>query len=148
MADIITKIIPVKYDYIADEEQIQAAIMYIKVIVPDCQIGTEVFETTQFVDCGGELEEIKCPDCGEDISFDWWGEVMEEAAEKEFFDLSVKLPCCGSDSCLNDLEYYLPCGYAKMEITIANLERKFSEKELISIGELLGEKVRIILARY
>ncbi|MDE6761683.1 MAG: hypothetical protein K2J90_13570 [Lachnospiraceae bacterium] len=148
MADIITKIIPVKYDYIADEEQTQAAIMYIKEIVPDCQIEAEVFETTQFVDCGGELEVIKCPDCGEDISFGWWGEVMEKAAEKEFSDLSVKLLCCGRDSSLNDLEYYLPCGYARMEITIANLERKFSEKELVNIGELLGEKVRIILARY
>lgn len=148
MADNITKIIPVKYDYVADEEQIQAALMYIKGIVSDCQIGAEVFETTQFVDCGGELEVIKCPDCGEDISFDWWGEVMETAAEKEFSDLSVKLPCCGGDSSLNDLKYYLPCGYAKMEITIANSEQKFSEKELINIGELLGEKVRIILARY
>ena len=148
MADIITKIIPVKYDYVADGEQIQAATVYIKEIVPDCQIEAEIFETTQFVDCGGELEEIKCPDCGEDISFDWWGEVMETAAEKEFSDLSVKLPCCGRDSSLNDLEYYLPCGYARMEITIANQERKFSEKELDKIGELLGEKVRLILARY
>lgn len=148
MADSITKIVPVKYDYIADEEQIQTAIIYIKEIVPDYQIEAEVFETTQFVDCGGELEEIKCPDCGEDISFDWWGEVMETAAEKEFSDLSVKLPCCGRDSSLNDLKYYLPCGYARMEITIANMERKFSEEELIKIGELLGEKVRVILARY
>ena len=148
MADIITKIIPIKYDYVADEKQIQAVTMYIKEMVPDCRIEAEVFETTQFVDCGGELERIKCPACGEDISFDWWGEVMEMAAEKEFSDLSVKLPCCGRDGSLNDLEYYLPCGYAKMEITITDSERKFSEKELEKIGGLLGEKVRLILARY
>ncbi|MDE6566603.1 MAG: hypothetical protein K2K70_02580, partial [Lachnospiraceae bacterium] len=108
MSDIITKIVPIKYDYIAGEEQIQATIMYIKEIVPGYQIETEVFETIQFVDCGGELEKIKCPDCGEEISFDWWGEVMNTAAEKDFSDLSVKLPCCGRDGSLNDLEYYLP----------------------------------------
>lgn len=148
MSDFITKIVPIKYDYIADEEQIQAAIMYIKEIVPDCQIGAEVFETTQFVDCGGELEKIKCPDCGEDISFDWWGVAMDAATEKEFSNLSVKLPCCGRKGSLNDLEYDLPCGFAGMEITITNMERRFCKKELDKIEELLGEKVRLILARY
>ncbi len=148
MSDFITKIVPINYDYIAGEEQIQAAIMYIKEVVPDYQIAAEVFDTTQFIDCGGELEKIKCPDCGEEISFDWWGAAMDTAAEKEFSDLSVKLPCCGRDGSLNDLEYYLPCGYARMEITITNMERRFREKELDKIGELLGEKVRLILARY
>lgn len=148
MADIITKIIPFKHDYTADEKQMKAAIAYIREAAPNCQMEAEVFGTTQFVDCGGELETIKCPNCGEDISFGWWGEAMETAAEKEFSDLSVKLPCCGADSSLNDLGYYLPCGYARLEISIVNMERKFSEKELIEIGELLGEKVRVILARY
>lgn len=148
MADIITRIIPVKYDYIADETKIKAATAYIKEIIPDCRIGVEVFETIQFVDCGGELEEIKCPNCGKSISFDWWGEVMETAAEKEFSDLSVKLPCCGGDSSLNDLEYHLPCGYARMEITIMNPETELRENQIVKIGKLLGEKVRIIFARY
>lgn len=53
----------------------------------------------------------------------------------------MELPCCGHDGLINDLEYYLPCGYAKMEITITDSERKFSEKELDKIGGLLGEKV-------
>lgn len=148
MSDIITKIVPIKYDYIASEKQIQAAIMYVKEIVPGYQIETEVFETTQFVDCGGELEKIKCPDCGEEISFDWWEEVMNTAAEKDFSDLFVKLPCCGRDSSLNDLEYYLPCGFARMEISITNMGRGFREEELDKMRELLGEKVRIILAHY
>lgn len=60
----------------------------------------------------------------------------------------MELPCCGHDGLINDLEYYLPCGYAKMEITITDSERKFSEKELDKIGGLLGEKVQLILARY
>lgn len=148
MSDFITKIVPINYDYIADEEQIQAVIMYIKEIVPDHQIEAEVFETIQFVDCGGELEKIKCPDCGDEISFDWWGEAMDIAAEKEFSDLSVKLPCCGHDGSLNDLEYYFPCGFARMEISITNMGRRFREEELDKIGELLGEKVQIILAHY
>lgn len=148
MADFITKIIPVKYDFIAEEEKLKAAVTYLNEIVPDCPIEVELFETTQFVDCGGELEEIKCPGCGEVISFDWWGEVMEIAAKKQFADLSVKVPCCGCCSSLNDLEYHLPCGYARMEITIMNSKVKLGENELAKIGELLGEKVRMIFARY
>ena len=148
MSDITTKIIPVQHDYVASEEKVKAAVTYIKEIVPDCQVTVNISETTQFVDCGGELEEITCPSCGESVSFDWWGEAMETAGENEFSDLSVKLPCCGHDSSLNALKYYLPCGFARMEIGIENLEKTLDEEQLAEIGKILGTKVKVILARY
>lgn len=148
MSDITTKIIPVWHDFAAEKEKVKAAVTYIKEIAPDCQVTVEISETTQFVDCGGELEEITCPNCGESVSFDWWGEAMETAGENGFSDLSVKLPCCGCDSSLNALKYHLPCGFARLEIGIENLEKSFDEEQLSEIGKILGTDVKVILARY
>lgn len=72
----------------------------------------------------------------------------EEKVKAAVTYLSVKLPCCGHDSSLNALKYYLPCGFSRIEIGIENLEKTLDEEQLAEIGKILGTKVKVILARY
>lgn len=97
-----------------------------------------------FVDCGSNLEEIKCPLCSAILDFGWWGESMEKAGENEFADLTVTLPCCGQNSTLHKLEYHFPCGFARAEFVIRNPEKELSDGAVKQIEELAGLPVQVI----
>ena len=82
MSDCITKIIPVSpYSHIAPQI-VQEAEKYLAANFSAEDITSVLYDTPAFIDCGGNLEEIKCPICGAALDFDWWGEVMDKATRK------------------------------------------------------------------
>lgn len=102
-----------------------------------------------FVDQGEWFEEVRCPNCGSVIGTDWWQSRMSEAHATGFTDLSVKTPCCGFDTSLNDLDYRLPAGFARFVIEILDLEYTYAqEEEMAQLSAIAGRSLRQIAAHY
>jgi hypothetical protein len=113
----------------------------------DVEIDVKWHETITVVDCGQNLVRIVCGRCNAEIDTEWWRDLLEERFETGFDDLVVRLPCCGAESSLNDLDYDWPCGFAKFEIAIWNPGLDwFAAEELTLLAETLGHPVRQIRA--
>lgn len=146
MSEHIMKIIPKDPFYKIPESTLQQAKTFLQTQIHcDC-IEIEVNEAPVFVDCGANLERISCPECGSELVFEWWGEVMNKAAEDEFTSLKTEMPCCKRFVSLNDLDYDFPCGFASFSIHIFNPERSIDDKMIGTIQSILGIGVRIVEA--
>ncbi|MCM1468246.1 MAG: hypothetical protein NC086_08870 [Alistipes sp.] len=146
MSDYIVKIIPTDPYCHLDSRNVQkiADVLKTKIIADNIELKT--YDTPMFIDCGDNLEKIICPICGKTIDFDWWSTAMDMAWKRHFTDLSVNLPCCGGHSTLNDLQYYFPCGFSCVELTILNPLDKIDNECLSYIQELLETPIRCIQA--
>lgn len=51
---------------------------------------------------------------------DLWSEAMERAYESGFSDLSFESPINGQSTSLNDLNYVLPMGFARLSLEAMN----------------------------
>ena len=118
MSDYLVKVIPAEPEQVIANEVAGSIIEFLQEKMKADEIGFHAADKPFFVDCGSNLEEIKCPLCGAVLDFGWWGGAMEEAGENEFEDLSVTLPCCSQSSTLHNLEYHFPCGFARAEFVI------------------------------
>ena len=146
MSDYIIKIIPTDpYYHIEGQKKSQIADYFKTRIIAD-NIEIKTYDSPAFIDCGSNLEKIICPICGETIEFDWWSAAMDAAWNNRFMELSVKLPCCGESSTLNDLQYHLPCGFSCTELSILNPLTEPDYECLSYIQELLGTPVRCVQA--
>jgi hypothetical protein len=112
-------------------------------IAPDA----DEIETVQFFDCGANLERIRCPSCGSEISGDWWEERMDEDSDGEdgFKLASYAMPCCGKKHTLHELAYEWPQGFGRfaldaMNPNIGTLEDKYKRE----FEKILGTKLRVI----
>ena len=146
MSDYIVKIIPSDPYFCITEQQSQKVVHLIKQNIKADWVEAHIQEKPVFVDCGSNLESISCPHCAELLDFGWWGDVMSKAAENKFMDLSIKLPCCGSDSKLNDLIYDFPCGFSCVEFAIMNPESDINDSLLLKIQSLLEITICVIHA--
>lgn len=144
MSDYLVKIIPVDLENRISIGAAEVITMHINESVKSDAVEIKAEDPPFFVDCGSNLEEIRCPLCGKVLDFGWWGEAMEEAGGNGFLDLSIALPCCGGKSSLNELKYHFPCGFARSMITIYNPEKEISEKLLLEIGRIAGIPVKEI----
>ena len=89
MSDCITKIIPRDPLFIATETSLSNAKAIILKSIKCDSVVIEHNETPSFIDCGSNLESIRCPECGEALDFGWWGEAMDGAFEGGFLTLEV-----------------------------------------------------------
>lgn len=144
MSDYLVKVIPAEPEQVIANEVAGSIIEVLQESIKADEIEFHTADTPFFVDCGSNLEEIKCPLCGAVLDFGWWGGAMEEAGENEFTDLAVTLPCCGGRSTLHKLEYHFPCGFARAEFVIQNPEKEPSDGAVKQIEELAGLPVRVI----
>ncbi|MBQ7783620.1 MAG: hypothetical protein IJ368_06590 [Oscillospiraceae bacterium] len=143
MSDIIKKIIPADPYFTVSEELARSLADGISA---DADITFEISEKPQFIDCGGELEKIRCPLCGSEISMDCWGEMMEKAFDGSgFSDLDAQMPCCSGKASLNDLNYFYSCGFACFEISLLNFDGD-ADDICRSISEKTGTSFRVITA--
>lgn len=140
MSDYMIKIIPANPENKLSYEAAENITQIVKESLHADSIEFKAEADPFFVDCGSNLEEIRCPLCGEVLDFGWWG----EAGENGFLDLSVTLPCCGAESSLNELKYHFPCGFSRSVITIYNPEKMISEELLKEIGRIAGIPVKVI----
>ncbi|MBQ8895714.1 MAG: hypothetical protein IKM32_01755 [Clostridia bacterium] len=147
MSDCIYKIIPESPngDISANADK---AIAYLKRKTKPEDITFTDHGKTAFIDCGENLASISCPLCDAELSFDWWGNAMNEAFENGFSELSRTLPCCNRECSLNDLKYDFPCGFAKNEITLTNPKKEPTDKIIAKAETILKEKIKIIICRY
>ena len=150
MSETIYKIIPNDYFFSDDKRNIEGAVRMLEMYLPGASITWEKYETPVFVDCGGNLEEIACPNCGKIINTDDWQEMMNHSDESsQFIDLSCILPCCGKASSLNNLLYNMDCGFAKIVIEIVS-DVQPCKHDLYEAGKCFGKfgGLKMIIAHY
>lgn len=143
MSDNIVRIIPKDPLYKISIPTRQKTKTYLEANVSCDSIEILCGMTPMFIDCGSNLERINCPNCGLELSLDWWIEAMDHASVNEFTSLLTELPCCGSMISLNDLAYHYPCGFACCAIDILNPDYDMMD-HINSIQSLLNTKIRII----
>lgn len=146
MSDVIEKIIPVNPFIKIPIGDLQAARDLISDKVSYDSITVDTSESPVFIDCGENLESINCPQCGAQISFEAWGELMNKAYESSFMDLDVILPCCNSKASLNNLKYKDECGFSRCVISILNPQNTIDDDLQESIESLLRTKIKIVHA--
>ncbi|PZG29623.1 hypothetical protein C1I98_31770 [Spongiactinospora gelatinilytica] len=114
-------------------------------LAPEIQVNWH--DRPNLVDCGAYLEWITCPHCSGMLDPGWWTGVAEAHATHGFDPLAADLPCCGTASTLDALNYHWPCVFARFEIAIWNTVREpFTDDELTTFAEALGHPVRQIIA--
>ena len=117
-------------------------------IAPEAnEIEIKVSETAQFFDCGANLEHIRCPSCGAEISVYWWQERMDEDFDGENgFKLSAyAVPCCRKKSTLHELAYDWPQGFGRFALDAMNPNiGELNDKYKREFEKILGTKLRVI----
>lgn len=147
MSSYYTKVIPADSFHRLEEVQLQKAADLLLDRLWAMEVKINRSEAPVFIDCGGFLEEIRCPFCGADV-FDFWvGEMNTKCAGAGFRDLTATLPCCGRKTTLDLLEYKAPCGFACDEIALLYPRKQPDEECIAQVEELLGTKVRVIQSR-
>ena len=155
MSEYIVKIIPRKPDHIIGKTAAENVIGLLKTFTENTsgyydEIKYEEYDNTEFIDCGSDLETIKCPVCGELLDEDKWSESVNAAYETGFSSLETVMPCCGGRCSLNELDYYFPVGFAKCCISILNctFRDKLNDETIRKISEIIGEDIKLIDAHY
>ena len=111
-------------------------------------INIVVEDEVVFIDQGENFEQVLCPKCNFELN-DWWGEAMEKASKTNFSNLNVTVPCCQTQTSLNDLKYEWPAGFATfvLEVNSPNVD-DISDNDLDKLEIILGSKLRKIYAHY
>ncbi|MBQ7775490.1 MAG: hypothetical protein IJ379_06165 [Lachnospiraceae bacterium] len=148
MSAFIYKIIPGQPEYELAEIVADKVLEGLRACVSADSIEIRGYKEVTFIDCGGNLQAIRCPSCGEVLDFDWWGEAMEKAGESGFAELQAVTPCCGKSVSLNDLQYDMACGFARCEVVILNPQAEPAQEVLEEIEKMLGASVKIVRAHY
>jgi hypothetical protein len=74
---------------------------------------------------------------------------MDQVYERKFRQLAVTTPCCGTATTLNDLNYDWPSGFASAALSVLNPGCGWlPEADVDSIADVLGHKLRQVLAHY
>lgn len=73
MSDYLVKIIPVEPENKITMEAAEAITKRIHESIKSDTVEFKSEGTPFFVDCGSNLDEIKCPICGEVLDLGWWG---------------------------------------------------------------------------
>jgi hypothetical protein len=112
------------------------------------QISFEITQDIEFIDQGENFESVSCDLCGHKIEIDNWQDEMEDAHQKQFFDLTFKTKCCNKKTSLNTLIYKFSAGFAKFVISISDADIELNENQVRDLEKILATKLRIITARY
>ena len=137
MSDYIIKIIPTDPYYRIEGQKKSKIADYLKTRIIADSIEIKTYDSPAFIDCGSNLEKIICPICGA---------AMNAASNTRFMELSVKLPCCGECSTLNDLQYHFPCGFSCTELSILNPLAELDDECLSYIQEVFRMPMRCVQA--
>ena len=149
MSDNILKLIPTSPECVPSDAALQQARALIASLFPGAnEIDLKATAEVRFVDQGENWERVLCPVCGNELDPGWWRKAMHTAHRTGFTDLSVKLPCCGAVSSLNDLHYEWPAGFARFVIKVYNPGADIADRDLRLLEKSLGCELRKIWAHY
>lgn len=148
MSDFIYRIIPVDPLFSLSPAGAEEGRALLRMHLPADEITVHISETPEFVDCGGELTAIRCPICGANLDFDWWGAAMDTACtDTRFTELSIVLPCCGNHSSLALLSYDWPCGFSCVRFDCRNpTDPSVLQTALSVLENCFGPPFRVIQA--
>jgi len=147
LSDNYLRLIPTDPQWAPDQAAADRGLAALGEVAPRAQAcDAEHFSTVTFFDPGGNLEEIRCAHCGDQLAIDWF---QEEMSRPSFDDLSATMPCCAAPASLNDLDYRWPAGFASFALSAMNPGRmRLTDAERRIIELALGHPVREIWAHY
>ncbi len=135
--------------YIPSPDQIRRALAIIAANPLGSEPKVKITDDVEFIDAGMNSLGVYCPQCGAEIDLPWWrDDAMDRAYATRFRDLTIKTPCCGFQTSLNDLRYEWPCGFAKFQISFLDPERDLEPAVIERIARALGTPLRKIWAHY
>jgi hypothetical protein len=150
VADYFLRLIPEDPDFVPAADARASACEALRAALPRAEEVTEsVSETLRFVDPGTNLERILCPACGKDLEREWWQGHLDHAKTRELRNLRVTVPCCGTATSLDRLDYEWPAGFAHFVLEASNPNvSELPGQQMRALGRMLGCRLRQIWARY
>ena len=147
MSDNWITIIPASADYIPSREARQKALSLFRSIAPHADdIREESSEIVRFIDCGGNFERVKCPNCDTDANLTWWQERMDHEEKLGYPLQNLAMPCCGARKTLNQLNYDWPQGFARCSVAALNPDiPDLTNEQMKAFESVLGCRVRKVL---
>jgi hypothetical protein len=145
MSDNYLRLIPSDPRWRPSERPAQDAATLLSRYRPDAdRCSAEFCEEVTFFDAGAKTESITCPFCRTNLG-DWWGDAMGRAYRSKFADLTIKTPCCDSETSLNDLTYVWPAAFGSFALEAANPGRpSLSEAERLELERTLGSPLKLV----
>lgn len=149
MSETIAKIIPKIPEFSPNKRQLVEISNYLNCNKDKySSFQVKEYDSINFIDQGGNFEKIICPNCGLEIEGSWWKENMSLSYESNFSNLDILLPCCQTNSTLNELVYIMPAGFAKFSIELKTPKLEAINEIQDKIDEVLVSETQLILARY
>jgi len=145
MSDNWLRYVPTDPQFQPSASAAKAAEALLLSFVPQAEeVRSRFTEFVGFVDPGANWSGVFCPLCGTDVET-WWGDAMSTAAEADFTNLAVQVPCCHATTSLNELRYVWPAAFGRYVLEAMNPNVKdlsAQRSELLSVA--LGCSVREI----
>jgi len=149
VSENLLKIIPSSPTYIPGKGRVEEALARIKeAFAFTDNIRVVISESPRFIDQGTNFERIICPNCNAILNTCWWQSAMDKAHRNGFNNLRIKVPCCGTETNLNELKYEWPAGFARFSIEISNPEIDLSDSTFHELEFVLGSSLKKIWAHY
>ncbi len=149
MSDNFLKLIPDIPQYVPSTAAIQNACELLSEYLPSAdEISYTITADVRFIDQGQNWKRVLCPVCRAELDKWWWQQAVDAAYRAGFSNLSVKTPCCGAASSLNELQYEWPAGFAQAIVEVHNPSGDVDDDQLKSLEQILGCRLRKIWARY
>ncbi|KAA9155906.1 hypothetical protein FPZ12_028710 [Amycolatopsis acidicola] len=148
MSDEILKIVPTNPYWQPHPDDAASLVELVRTFAREAHIEEYWHQAVEFMDCGSNLAAVGCPHCGARIEFREWDDLMTSRYDNGFTTLEVEVPCCGSESTLNALDYHWPCAFGRFAVELRNPGRAgFTDEELIELARALGHPVLQVRAR-
>jgi hypothetical protein len=150
MSDMYLRLIPKDPAYVPGGLTLPEAFARFCALVPKARdVHYSIYKTPTFVDMGGMLDRISCPNCKRDLELDWWSQAEHQAWQNQHQDLQVVVSCCNTEISLNDLIYEMPAGYARFVLQACNPAIDGLPKtEITKLERMLGCELKILWERY
>lgn len=152
MSDIILKILPDAPLFVPESELQLEAYELLKNLtgLNDTNISIVNLPEVEFQDAGGADMRIHCPKCSAELGGDWWSETVDKAwlSPVGFVNLDTITPCCSETVSLNDLLHDPIVGFSKFLYEVDNPPHIPSQDQIDRLQNVLGCKLRTIVARY
>ena len=144
----ILKIISTNPSYAPETIKQEKAKAFLAELYKNKEVKFYNTDLIEFIDQGGNFDNVSCNLCGQEIEIEHWQNAMDEAFERAFIDLDFITLCCHQKTSLNDLNYEMAAGFAKFVMTIIDAANEIEEKDINNLEEILETKLKIIWARY
>ena len=161
MSDDYLKIIPTSPDHVPPKRTHKRAVALLESFFPEGEeFESEVYDKTEFIDQGENIEAAICPNCKKRLNLDhsneddpivaWWYGLSETMEDADLTSITTKMPCCGQIACLMDIEFDWPAGFARFELNVMNpnVKDNLTKTQLLQLEEILGCPLKQVRAHY